>query len=320
MAKEQTMAIIPVVENTEITRILKFEDCVQPFLDSCDVRESTKVVYQAGVGRFIKWQKANGIIHPDGTAILAFKTFLIELNLSANTINSILTSVRQFFVFLESKKFYPNVAKGVKALETSQGHLREYATFEQIKEMLAKIDTSTDQGIRNYAILFLMAKNGLRCCEIIRANIGDLKISGDTAKLWIQGKGKFDKADWRILKKECLDVILKYIKSRGKTNAEDPLFPSVSDRNYGKRLTTRVVRGFIKDLFRQIGLDDRKLSAHSIRHFFASEAYKNGAPLLGVSASLGHKSITTTQIYVHQINRVRDAGENFIPSFIEAHP
>jgi site-specific recombinase XerD len=68
----------------------------------------------------------------------------------------------------------------------------------------------------------------------------------------------------------------------------------------------------VKSRFRAVGVDDPRLSAHSLRHFAASNALKNGASLMAVQAMLRHSSITTTQIYLHGIDRMAGAAERFV--------
>lgn len=98
----------------------------------------------------------------------------------------------------------------------------------------------------------------------------------------------------------------------GKVNPEDPLFTSMSDRNEGQRLTTRTLRKIAKDAFRSIGIEKKKLSAHSLRHFFATQSLRAGAPLLQVKEAMRHASIETTQKYLHNIERIEKGAERYI--------
>lgn len=299
-------------EERPATRSLDMPALIEDFLAAQDVRPISKEVYRKGLERFLSWISSNRIQQPDREAILRFKTFLIELDLSANTVNSYLVAVKQFFCYLESKRIYPDIAKGVKGAKQPRGHLREALTNSQVKEMLATIDASTVQGKRDFAIINLMARTGLRTIEVIRADAGDIRQQGGEALLFVQGKGRDSKDDFVILMDAALRPIERYLRARESNGQGSPLFVSLSDRNKGQRLTTKTVRTLIKGYLRKVNVDSPKLCAHSLRHFFATQALKAGSPLLQVKEAMRHASIETTQKYLHNLERIEKGAERFI--------
>lgn len=311
--KAKTGQVVKLKHETGIQKALNIPDLIGPFLDAQDIRPASKEIYRKGLERFLSWLSSSGIQQPDREAILKFKAFLQGLNLSANTINSYLVAVKRFFAYLEGSRLYPDIAKGVKGAKRSKGHLRESLTAEQIESLLSQFDTLTIQDKRNYAVINLMARTGLRTISVVRADLGDLKYMEREAKLFYQGKGRDDKDSFVLVTQKALKPLSAYLRARGKVRPEDPLFISHSDRNKGKRLTTRTLRRVVKEMLREVDINDSRLSAHSLRHFFATNALKNGAHLLSVSKALGHTSIETTQIYLHEIDRTgKDAAERFV--------
>lgn len=296
----------------KLTRSLHIPELMADFLAAQDVREISKRAYQKGLKKFFSWLTAEGIAQPDREAILKFKAFLLESGLEANTVNSYLVAVKRFFAFLEGIRKYPNIAKDVKGVKQPKGHLRDSFTPSQVRELLDQIDTSALQGKRDFAIINLMARTGLRTIEVIRANTGDIKQKGGEALLYIQGKGRDSKDDFVILTEKTSKPILAYLKERGRIKPEDPLFASSSDRNKGKKLTTRTVRQIVKDNLRKININDPKLSAHSLRHFFATQSLKGGAPLIQVREAMRHTSIETTEKYLHNIDRIEQGAERYV--------
>jgi len=282
------------------------------FLAAQDIKAVSKIAYQNGLKRFLAWLEENQITQPDREAVLKFKTYLQEGGLSAGTVNSYLVAVKRFFAYLEGCRRYPNVAKDVKGIKQPKGHLRESPTVSQVKDMLAQIDRSTLQGKRDFALINLMARTGLRTIEIIRANVEDVKQEAGEALLFVQGKGRDSKDEFVLLTEASLGPILDYLKARGNVEQEDPLFASHSDRNGGQRLTTRTLRQITKDAFRSIGINKKKLSAHSLRHFFATQSLKAGAPLLQVKEAMRHASVETTEKYLHNIERIEKGAERYI--------
>jgi len=296
----------------DIIKALNVPELVTSFLASQDVREISKVAYQKGLERFLSWLAENGIEQPDRESILKFKLFMVESGLSANTINSYLIGVRRFFAFLEGSRLYPDIAKTIKGVKQPTGHLREAPTLSQAQEILSQINTAGLPGKRDFAMINLMLRAGLRTIEVIRANIEDIRQQAGEALLFVQGKGRDSKDEFVLLTEKALRPILDYLEARGKTGPEDPLFVSHSDRNSGERLTTRTVRGISKLYLREIGLNKKRLSAHSFRHFFATQSLKAGAPLLQVQESMRHASIETTQRYLHNLDRIENAAERYI--------
>jgi len=304
----------PIVNFEELPagRSLNMPALIEDFLAAQDVRPTSKEVYRKGMERFISWSSSNRIQQPDRETILEFKKFMITLDLSANTINSYLVAVKQFFCYLERSRIYPDIAKGVKGVKQPKGHLREALTAAQVKEMLATIDTSTVQGKRDFSMINLMARTGLRTIEIVRADAGDIRKQVGEPLLFIQGKGRDSKDEFVILTNAALRPLKRYLRARGSNGQDPPLFVSLSDRNKGQRLTTKTVRALIKGYLRKVNIDSPKLCAHSLRHFFATQALKAGSPLLQVKEAMRHASIETTLKYLHNHERIENGAERFI--------
>ena len=296
----------------DIIKALNVPELVSSFLASQDVREISKLAYQKGLERFLSWLAENGNEQPDRESILKFKSFMVESGLSANTVNSYLVAVKRFFGYLEGIRKYPDVAKGIKGVAQPRDHLKESLTAAQVKELLSQVDISAFQGRRDFAIINLMVRTGLRTIEVVRADVEDVKQEGGEALLFVQGKGRDSKDSFVILTEKALKPILAYLKERAPVDPGDPLFASISDRNKGRRLTTRTLRGLIKDHLRKINIESRKLSAHSLRHSFATLTLRAGAPLIQVRDALRHASIETTQKYLHNIERIEKGAERYI--------
>lgn len=183
---------------------------------------------------------------------------------------------------------------------------------EQIKDLLDKINRATIQGVRDYAMLNLMLRTGLRTIVVIRADVGDIRQQSGEAVLWIHGKGRDAKDEFVLLTQDTLKPLYEYIQARGQAEDTRPLFVSMSDRNKNQRLTTRSIRRIVKEHLRDIHLDSDRLTAHSLRHSFATIALLNGAPLLQVKEAMRHNSIETTIVYAHAMDRVSNGAERYV--------
>jgi len=111
-------------------------------------------------------------------------------------------------------RLYPNIARGIKGAKKTRGFKKDPLTVAQVKELLRGIDRSTPQGKRDYALLNLFIRTGLRTIEAVRAEVGDIRQEGGEAVLWIQGKGRDTKDEFVLLTPETLRPINEYLQTR----------------------------------------------------------------------------------------------------------
>jgi len=286
------------------------------FLASCDVKESSRHTYRRALRQFMVWVEREGAQSPTRETVLDYKKHLQDRDLSSLTVSSYLVAVRKFFEWAEGEKIYPNVARGVKGARSPRNIRKDPLTIDQVKELLMSIDRSSLLGKRDFALLNLLVRTGLRTVEIVGADVGDIRQQGGEALLYIQGKGRDDKDDFVLLTHETLMPIMEYLKERGVSDDTAPLFASVSDRNGGERLTTRSVSRLVKEYLRGIGLDSGRLTAHSLRHTAITLCLKGGATVQEAKALGRHSNINTTMIYAHNIDRIAQAPERKIDALL----
>ena len=135
-----------------------------------------------------------------------------------------------------------------------------------------------------------------------------VKPKGDNTVLYIQGKGKDEKSDYVKMVPQVEEAIRDYLRARGVTNNEEALFISTSN-NKGSRLTTRSVRGIVKDHLTAAGYDSDRLTAHSLRHTAGTLNLINGGNLQDTQMLLRHSNINTTMIYLHNLERDKNNSE-----------
>ena len=291
---------------------------IDDFLLSLDLKQNSKQTYERQMRSFVQWIIKTKLINPDREDILAYKIFLESQGLSSLTISGYIVVVRKFFEYLEGIKFYPNIARGIKGMKRSKGFRKDPLTLRQIQMLLNGIQTDTPQGLRDYAIINLLIRTGLRTIEIIRTNIGDIRQESGEEVLWIQGKGRDTKDEFVLLTEETLLPIEAYLKKRSRKSKKenDPLFMSHSDRNFGKRLSTRSISRLVKENLRRVGIDSIRITAHSLRHTAITLALQAGATIQEAQALGRHANINTTMIYAHNINRITNAPERKIDQLL----
>lgn len=145
-------------------------------------------------------------------------------------------------------------------------------------------------SLRNTAIIHTLYSTGCRVSEL--RSLSRHKIGNEIS---IMGKGK--KVRLVFLSPRAKKAIKNYMKARN--DDYSPLFIS-HGRSKGAALTTTMIELIMRKYAKKAGIT--RTTPHSIRHTFATQLLKNGAPLPSIQEMLGHSSIRTTQIYLHVTN------------------
>lgn len=290
------------------------EDIGRQFLAAQDISPKSRETYHRAMRRFFAYLKDNQVNHIDRQDILNYKHQLQEEGLSAYTVSAYITAVRRFFTWTETEKLYPNIAATVKGGKKPQGFKKQPLTVSQIKRLLA-IDTNTLRGKRDLALINLLVRTGLRTIEIIRADVADIQQQSGEALLYIQGKGRESKDDFTVLTDSALQPVQDYLSARNACPGE-PLFTSCSDRNQGQQLTTRSISRIVKQHLESIGINDPRITAHSLRHTAVTLSLLGGATIQEAQRFARHSNINTTLIYAHNIDRIGKAPERKIDAML----
>ena len=171
--------------------------------------------------------------------------------------------------------------------------------FDEVEEMLNQIDTSTESGLRDRAIIELLYSGGLRVSELVGLNRDSINLG--RREFMVRGKGSKDRPIF--ISKSAADRVQDYLDAR--TDSLPALFLNNSRNtqavdtsgNY-RRMTARSVERIVEKYARLAGIT-KHVSPHTLRHSFATDLLMNGADLRSVQSMLGHADISTTQIYTH---------------------
>lgn len=283
------------------------------FVDSSSDR--TKRTYNTAIRQFVLYLKTNGITHPQREDIISYREMLKQDH-KPTTIQTYMAAVKLFFKWTASEGVYPNVADHVKGAKLDTEHKKDYLTSKQVSKLLNGVERDGIQGLRDYAMLALMVTTGLRTISIVEADICDLRTVGDDMVLFYKGKGHDEKATYVKLAEPVEEAIREYLAARGEKDGTMPLFASVSNRNSSGRMTTRSVSRLAKGHMVEVNLNSDRLTAHSLRHTAATLNLLNGATLEETRQLLDHKSINTTTIYSHALDRTKNNSEKRIAKAI----
>ena len=291
------------------------------FTASQNVKPSSRKTYRESMTQFFNWLSESGKELSTLTSrdLIEYMDALLRSGHQRLTVRSYMAAVRKFYAWTESEKLYPNIAVGVKAPKVNQGgtgnhFIKMHLDDRQGAELLEHFKNSP----RNYAMVNLMLRTGLRTIEVSRARIGDIRMRSGKRILQVWGKGmdSMDPSVYVVLTDVAYAPIREYLSTRPGALPGEPLFttegkgynktrnedyPDGTKPHAGQALSTRLIQLIIKNGLRAIGLDDHVYSAHSLRHTTATQIIRNGGTVLDVKRTLRHSSIDTSLIYMASI-------------------
>lgn len=276
------------------------DQIIMHFLQSQDVKISSKDLYKRTLTQYFNWVSRNSLQHRDLTRkdVIRYKEDLLGAGHSPLTVGSYLTVVRKFYSFAEANKYYPNIAKEIKTPKKRQVFEKETLTETESSQLNAW--AKENKSLRDHAIVTLLQSAGLRTIEVIRANVEDLTIRNGKRVMLVHGKGRDSKDQAVVLTESAYAPIAAYLATRPKAKNNEPLFISESNNNKGQRLTTRFISGLVKDGLKAIQLNDRRYTAHSLRHTVGTMIYAKTGRIDQVQTALRHSNPATSQIYARK--------------------
>ena len=287
-----------------------------------DVSPHTRAAYERDLREFVtflgdyyggaewSWQ---------GVDRLAMRGFLGQLTrrgLGKRSVARAISGVRGFYRWLHRQELVDaNPARAVVSPKLEK-YLPSYLDRPQIDLVFQMAEARAMEGrfadVRNLAILELFYSTGVRLSELCGVNGADLDLVSQQVK--VRGKGRKerivplgDHATLALRNYEAKrDELLRTVGGRGDRTAFF-LGPR------GRRIARRSVHDVVTKFLHQID-EDAGLSAHSLRHTFATHLLDAGADLRAVQELLGHASVATTQIYTHtSVERLKQVYQ-------KAHP
>ncbi len=187
--------------------------------------------------------------------------------------------------------------------------LPHFLSEKDLLRLLESPPAATPLGLRDRSILETLYSAGLRVSELTGLNLDDVDL--DTGMAMVRGKGKKERL--ALLGPNALQALRHWLAQRDQVTPRAQMQTAVYLNKNGTRLTTRSVGRLVEKYLAQAGLDPRT-SPHTLRHSFATHMLDRGADIRCVQELLGHRSLSTTQIYTHvTTQRLRD-------SYHKAHP
>jgi integrase/recombinase XerC len=227
--------------------------------------------------------------------VLAYRQYLqYEKRHKTATINQHVAALRSFFSFLFQKGMMKTlITTNLKPLSKPYLRAPELPTHKQILKLFRMVDTTTDRGKRDFAILQLFVQCGLRVSEVAHIHVADIEMTARKGTLRIVG-GKGDHPREIHLNRTVRHAIKVYLRVRPALPDTDTLFISQLQRPLSPRMIAHLTKTYLE----AAGMPN--LSCHDLRHLFATNLYNSQKDILLVKEALGHKTLTSTLRYSHK--------------------
>lgn len=224
-----------------------------------------------------------------------------EKKLTAYSVNRFLSSLRSYLKYLIENDYpTPLLPEYVKLVKNIKKHAKipEFDELVKLIEAPSEIEKNPIIGSRNRAIFEVLFSTGMRISELVSLTRDHIDKSG---RIFILGKGKKERFVYLTERsKKYLDEYLRIRKDNLKT-----LFAPLRGQNVNKKnmhISTNYIQYRIKFYREYLGINI-PISAHTLRHGFATYLAENGASPAAIQVLLGHESLDTTTRYVHTSDR-----------------
>lgn len=287
------------------------------FLEYMEVEKGRAIAstknYDYYLRTFAAFAKQEGTESPEKIDLDLIKKYRLALNrgqirtntLSKTTQNYYLIALRAFLKYLRKKDIQTLAPEKIELAKTSERQIT-FLDSDELDGILRAPDLKTFQGRRDKAILDLLFSTGLRVSELTNLKKQDINL--EKSEFSVKGKG--GKVRVVFLDQEAKNSLKDYLAARkdksdflfigyGHTNNKsEARLQACNQKSENQGITPRSVQRMIQKYSRQAGII-KKVTPHVMRHSFATDLLMSGADLRSVQSLLGHRSITTTQIYTH---------------------
>ena len=288
------------------------QEIIETFIDTFAIDSNTSRSYKSALKVYATYLKDKNIDKPNEKTLSEFVDYLKKVRgCVGSTIQNYVIVLKKFYNWAYRRRFYEDISLELKYIRVESTFKRRALTLAQAKDLLRYAKRRRNKSIadfRDYVIVNLILTTGLRTIEVSRADAEDIK--SDEGVLMVQGKGHSEKDAVVALPPKLHDLLMDYLLKRGIDAI--PLFVSHSNRNPGERMSTQEISKRIKKLLRGIHLDEKEISAHSLRHTAATLALEAGATFQEVQQMMRHKSVSITMIYAHNMDRKRNKTERLL--------
>jgi integrase/recombinase XerD len=258
--------------------------------------EISVVQYRRRIEQFLSYSLIKDVADLSTLSTACIASFVIEraTQLSRPGAAFICAALRSFLRYARYQGFIePDLAASVPTVPTwATPSIQRSLPREQVLRVLACCDQRTSMGRRDYAILLMLARLGMRAGEIVSLKLED--IDWEAGCITIHGKGR--NLAQMPLPADVGEAIAVYLRKSSPKAPSREVF--LSARAPNRRLAgPGVIDDIVRSALRRAGIEAERKGAHQFRHALAIELLRTGASLREISEVLRHRSVQSTTVY-----------------------
>ncbi|KKQ54438.1 MAG: Tyrosine recombinase xerD [Candidatus Falkowbacteria bacterium GW2011_GWC2_38_22] len=303
--------------------IVKAKPIIEYLTDYLDFLEierglssKTQENYSRFLNKFFNWLVDNNFdkLKPEKLNedhIWKYRVFLsrhvdptLKKNLKKSTQNYYLIALRSLLEFFVEKKIASLSPSVIKLAKDKSDKEIKFLEINQLEKLLLSPDVKTKIGLRDRVILETLFSTGLRVAELVSLDREQVKINTGVSDLEISIIGKGEKVRTVYFSERVVKWLKLYLDKRN--DIDVALFinykQGIEKSGLPRRLTTKSIEDIVKKYVKISGVSILA-TPHTLRHSFATDLLSQGVDLRLVQEFLGHKNISTTQIYTHVTNK-----------------
>jgi integrase/recombinase XerC len=291
-------------------RINKAIESFQTQLQADDRSPHTIAAYMRELRLFAGWiGRVKNIEAVTPADIAGFFTSDVALNIADGrprttvSLNRLKTTIRAFFAYLQDAGIIDSNPARLVRSKPCQRKSPVILSDSERRGLLDTIAKSNDAlAERDFAIVSLLLGTGIRLASLVGLDASDIDFKEGTINITSKG----GRSETVFINAALRRILSSYVKAHG-INGASPLFQTSS----GKRLCARQVQYRVSHWMKAAGITHRA-SVHTLRHTFATRLYRMTGDLRLVQRALGHRQVTTTEIYTHLCDQSLKKAIRFI--------
>ena len=260
-----------------------------------NLAKNTVASYENDLSEFAKFIGNSDFLDLNVTEFKKYVSYLSK-NFSPSSHSRKLSSVKNFFLYLYDLKLVSKTPIDFIDFPKLPKKIPKFLSESEVNNLIEKsYEDKSFKGLRTTLLIEILYATGIRVSELVSISLGD--ISDNFSSIVIRGKGGKQRIVPLFGKvKTVLKRYVNFLNQLKQPTKSLFLFPSNS--KFGHLTRNRFFQ-ILKNLGKEIHLDLNRISPHVLRHSFASHLLSRGVDLRIIQESLGHKDISTTQIYTH---------------------
>jgi integrase/recombinase XerD len=273
---------------------------VQQFISALSKQRNSSVntlgAYRSDLTQLVRFLQQAGVANWEQVSpsdIAAFVQDLRRRNYAAASVARKVAALKSFFHYLaDSGVVTVELTAEVDAPKLEK-HVPSVLTPEEIARLLGAITADSPAGQRDLAMIHCLHSTGMRVTELVSCNIADLSLA--RGEIQCHGRGH----QHRVLPLSPLAqrALAQYLGDGRRSLIRDEDELALFVNHHGQRLTRQGFWLIMKYHARMAGIEN--ITPHTLRHSFALDMLSRGTDLRGLQELLGHRNLSTTQVYAH---------------------